>query len=281
METGDPDDFLTLLLLLGHPQVNLKAVTVTPGSPYQIGLVRQALAWFDVDLPVGAYNIEHPKVCVSDWHYEVYGDIPPSYNAEPGDEILKQYCDENTTLIAGGPLKNLGKALKSDGNFKLGRLVVQGGFAGEGVVPRELQLEKFKGMETCPSYNLNGDPKSALAALSYPGIGVRRFVSKNVCHGVCYDRNMHEHFQLIKDNSLSLYYIWKGMGTYLKKNPLGKIFHDPLAACCAIDESIGTWAEVEIYRSKGKWGARLFPGSNTWIITDCDREKFISTLTAY
>ena len=29
METGDPDDFLTLLLLLGHPQVNLKAVTVT------------------------------------------------------------------------------------------------------------------------------------------------------------------------------------------------------------------------------------------------------------
>ena len=25
METDDPDDFLTLLLLLGHPQVNLKA----------------------------------------------------------------------------------------------------------------------------------------------------------------------------------------------------------------------------------------------------------------
>ena len=44
METGDPDDFLTLLLLLGHPQVNLKAVTVTPGTREQVGLVRQALA---------------------------------------------------------------------------------------------------------------------------------------------------------------------------------------------------------------------------------------------
>ncbi|WP_434421721.1 hypothetical protein [Nannocystis pusilla] len=43
METGDPDDFLTLLLLLGHPQVNLKAVAVTPGTPDQVGVVRRAL----------------------------------------------------------------------------------------------------------------------------------------------------------------------------------------------------------------------------------------------
>ena len=59
METGDPDDFLTLLLLLGHPQVNLKAVTVTPGTPDQVGLVRQALAWFGREIPVGAHNLDH------------------------------------------------------------------------------------------------------------------------------------------------------------------------------------------------------------------------------
>ena len=53
METGDPDDYLTLLLLLGHPEVHLKAVTVTPGSPDQIGLVRETLDWFGRDLPVG------------------------------------------------------------------------------------------------------------------------------------------------------------------------------------------------------------------------------------
>lgn len=33
METGDPDDFITLLLLLGHPRVNLLGVTITPGTP--------------------------------------------------------------------------------------------------------------------------------------------------------------------------------------------------------------------------------------------------------
>jgi pyrimidine-specific ribonucleoside hydrolase len=283
METGDPDDFITLLLLLGHPQVNLKAVTVTPGSPDQIGLVRYAIDHlFNLNIPVGAYNLDHPKLCVSRWHYKVFGNIPPSRDAAPGSEILLRYCDENTTLITGAPLKNLGQAIATpNSNFKLGRLVAQGGFAGEGIVPREQQLDKFKGMMTCPSYNLNGDPKSALAALAYPGIGIRRFVSKNVCHGVYYDRAMHEVFASFKHKSLSLALIWRAMDAYLLHNPQGKILHDPLAACCAIDESIANWAEVEIYREKGQWGARLCPDSLTWIITDCDREKFIQILTAY
>lgn len=55
METCYPDDFLTLLLLIGHPRVNLKAVTVTPGTPDQIGLVRHAVNnWFNLNIPVGA-----------------------------------------------------------------------------------------------------------------------------------------------------------------------------------------------------------------------------------
>ena len=40
-----------------------------------------------------------------------------------------------------GPLHNLGHALELP-NFGLGRWVAQGGFAGEGVVPSELQMEK-------------------------------------------------------------------------------------------------------------------------------------------
>jgi len=56
METGDPDDFMTLLMLLDHPKVDLQAVTVTPGTPEQIGLVRRALEWFEKDIPVGAFK---------------------------------------------------------------------------------------------------------------------------------------------------------------------------------------------------------------------------------
>jgi len=317
METGDPDDFLTLLLLLGHPEVNLKAVTITPGTPDQVGVVRQALRWFGRDIPVGAYNLDHqPKsvregtgpgegrhgprgVCVSSWHYKAYGEIPASRDAAPGPEVLRAVCDASTTLITGAPLKNLGGAMKLPG-FQVGRLVVQGGFAGEGVVPPERQLPKFRGMVTCPTYNLNGDPKSALEALRYPGIGSRRFVSKNVCHGVIYDHEMHARIEGLKDKSESLRLIWQGMDVYLEKkgqkSPTrpsppeveesapeamgGKAFHDPLAACCAIDPSIGEWAEVELYREKGAWGSRLAPESGVWIITGYDREKFLRTLTA-
>ena len=285
METGDPDDFLTLLLLLGHPQVDLKAVTITPGSPEQVGLVRQALSWFDQDIPVGAYSPGYEKQCVSKWHYNAYGKIPPSFDVESGPEILLEHCNEDTTLVTGGPLKNLGKAIELGESlgqpFKVRHLVSQGGVAGEGVVPPEDQLEKFKGLITCPTYNLNGDPKSALRVLAHDGFRTRHFVSKNICHGLVYDRRMHKLMGKVKDKGLSLSLIWKGMDFYLSRKPGGKKFHDPLAACCAIDRDIGTWAEVELYREKGKWGSKLSPGSGTWIIVDYDHSRFMDTLMAY
>lgn len=286
METSDPDDFLTLLLLLGHPRVRLQAVTVTPGTPEQIGLVRCALNLFGQDIPVGAYNLQHKKPCVSGWHYNAYGQIPPSLEAEDGPELLLSLCNEQTTLITGGPLKNLGQCLRlvqqrNLHNFRLGRLVAQGGFAGEGVVPAEKQLGKFKGRRTCPTFNFNGAPGAIVAVLASSHITKRVFVSKNVCHGVVYDQKLHASFQETKDACTSHALIWQGMDHYLRSHPGGKLLHDPLAACCAIDESIGTWAEVELYSEHGEWGARLLPDSHTWIITDYDHEKFLKILTMH
>eukprot|EP00542_Grammatophora_oceanica_P020466 CAMPEP_0194041244 /NCGR_PEP_ID=MMETSP0009_2-20130614/13149_1 /TAXON_ID=210454 /ORGANISM="Grammatophora oceanica, Strain CCMP 410" /LENGTH=397 /DNA_ID=CAMNT_0038684663 /DNA_START=15 /DNA_END=1205 /DNA_ORIENTATION=+ len=44
METGDPDDLLTLMFAACHPRVILHAVTLTPGSEQQVQLVRHVLA---------------------------------------------------------------------------------------------------------------------------------------------------------------------------------------------------------------------------------------------
>jgi len=279
METADPDDFLTLLLLLGHPGVTLKAVTVTPGAPDQIGLVRHALAWFGRDIPVGAHNIDHARNCVSAWHYRTYGDIPPSRDAEPAAPLLTRMCDAGTTLVTGGPPKNLGAALKLPG-FALGAWVAQGGFAGDGVVPEDRQLPQFRGRAVCPSFNFNGAPQAVGDALASPTIGLRRLVSKNVCHGVVYDAALHEQVGAAKQHSLSLRLIWQGMDAYLRRHPGGKKLHDPLAACCAIDPAIGTWAEVEVFDETGGWGARPATGSATWIITGYDHARFVSVLTA-
>ncbi len=283
METGDPDDFLTLLLLAGHPRVDLRAVTITPGTPEQVGLVRQALHWLEREIPVGAHNLDHGKMCVSKWHFRVYGQVPPSRDALPGDELLLELCDAHTTLITGAPLKNLGGAIalgeQRGRPFRLGRLFAQGGFAGQGVVPNERQLSKFRGKQVVPTYNLNGAPKEALASLACTGIDGRWFVSKNVCHGVFYDHSLHQRVAAVREHSQALALIWKGMDDYLRRKPGGKKFHDPLAACCAIEPEIGEWAEVELFRKGGGWGSRLDPGANTRIIIGYDHERFVRTLT--
>src|SRR5258708_37425405 len=90
---------------------------------------------------------------------------------------------------------------------------------------------------------------------------------------------MHEIVGHLTDKSLALKLIWQGMDVYLKTNPAGKMLHDPLAACCAIDETVGMWAEVELFREGNGWGARLHPGSNTWIIIDYDHKKFVRIFT--
>lgn len=283
METDDPDDFMTLLFLAGHPQVNLKAVTVLPGSSAQIGLVRHALHnWFDLDIPVGARNLDAQKIAVSKWHYDAYGEIAPSRDALPAADVLIDCCDSKTTLLTGAALTNLRAAINAstvERRLIVGRLVAQGGFAGEGVVPSELQLDKFKGINTAVTHNLSSDSKATLAVLGYDGISRRDFVSKNVCHRVVYDQTMHDHIAQIKQNSQSLSLIWQGMDVYLKQHPDGKMLHDPLAACCAIDASICTWAEVELYKSDNAWGSRLVPGSSTRIIVDYNHEKFLRIFT--
>jgi inosine-uridine nucleoside N-ribohydrolase len=285
METNDPDDFLTLLFLAGHPQVNLKAVTILPGTSHQIGLVRHALqTWFNLDIPIGVHELITPKTksTVSQWHYDAYGDIPPSNFALLASRVLLDNCDSDTTLLTGAALTNLRSAIKhsTTSPFTVGRLVAQGGFAGEGVVPPQLQLDKFKGLSVSPTHNLIGDTKAATAVLSYSGIAQRYFVSKNVCHRVVYDQHMHDTIAQHKHDNLALNLIWQGMDVYLKTNPSGKILHDPLAACCAIDPTIGTWAEVELYREGNAWGARLARGSDTWIIIDYDHDKFMRVFTA-
>lgn len=287
METSDPDDFLTLLFLLGHPQVRLRAVTIMPGTPQQVGLVRRAVnEWFSRDdIVIGANAIERETRAVSPWHTGAYGMTQPSTDARPGGEVLLEQCSANTTLICGAPLKNLGAALRLEAAtgrpLRLREAVIQGGFAGEGLVAPEYQLPKFAGRVTCASYNVNGDPKTALAVQHHPGIALRRFVSKNVCHGVIYDRTLHEQVEQVKDHNLGLAYIWQGMEHYLHARRGGKAIHDLVAAACAINPAIGVWAEVEVYRERGEWGARRCPGSNTWIIVGYDHERFLATLLAY
>ena len=55
METNDLDDVLALILLLTNPYVNLKAITINPGDPNQMGFIQFIATQFGrSDIPMGA-----------------------------------------------------------------------------------------------------------------------------------------------------------------------------------------------------------------------------------
>jgi inosine-uridine nucleoside N-ribohydrolase len=278
METADPDDVLTLCLLSHHPKVNLVSVTVTPGSLHQIGLVKHILQLLHKDIPVGSKNKDHPKECVSGFHYKWLGQISTALPDGTGADILESTIRAfpNLTIVCGAALGNIGALLDKD--IRLHRLVVQGGFAGDNIMPPELILEKFRGRITCPTFNLNGDVKSALKVLASDKISERYFVSKNVCHGVVYDHTMHNFMLPHRNKNLGLRLMISGMDKYLQKTPTGKAFHDPLAACVAIDQSVCRFDKVELYRERGEWGSRHSEHPNTWISIQADIEKFKNTI---
>ncbi len=279
METADPDDVFTLCMLSHHPQVNLRSVTVTPGSRHQIGLVKHILKLLNKDIPVGAKNIEHPKECVSEFHYKWLGKIAPAEADGIGSDILwdAHYGQANNfKIVCGASLGNLNDY--ANRYVVIPEVVIQGGFAGDNVVPPELVLPKFKGKITCPTFNLNGNIQAAKDVIASSKILKKTFVSKNVCHGIVYDQEMHERIKPHRHNNPGLELLVKGMEFYLANKPDGKAFHDPLAACVAISSDCCEFKEVEIYREKGEWGSRLKEGTNTFISIKCNRDRFEKVL---
>lgn len=278
METADPDDVFTLCLLSHHPKVNLVSVTITPGTKHQIGLVKHILKILNKDIPVGSKKPDHAKDCVSAFHYKWFGKIGPSEPDGIGADVLadaiRKYPD--LTIICGASLGNVGALLDKD--IQINKLFVQGGFAGDNIVSPDNILDKFKGKTTCPTFNLNGDVGSALKVLESSKINERWFISKNVCHGVKYDNDMHEFMEPYKDRNPGLGMIYKGMMIYLVDHPNGKAFHDPLAACCAINHDICNFEDVELYRYKGEWGSRKSDNINAKISVQVYMDKFRNTL---
>jgi inosine-uridine nucleoside N-ribohydrolase len=279
METSDPDDAFTLCLLCTHPQVDLVAVTVTPGSDEQIGLVHKILELTQHALiPVGSYEPNVAKKCVSAFHYDFLGEIPFQKPDAQGFEVILEALQKHPdlTILTGAPLRNFRQIPEET---PIQTWVAQGGFAGDNVVPEPYRLPKFAGKNFCPTFNFNGDYKTAFKMLDMPLIEQRYLVSKNVCHGVVYDAEFHQKMQPIQSNHLGLALIYRGMDIYLKKNEHGKMFHDPLAACVAIDPSVCVFREVKMLRQKGEWGAELAENTRTLISIAINTDKFWEVLS--
>lgn len=289
METSDPDDFMTLLWLADHPGVNLVGVMVTPGSRDQCQLVRWGLDLCGaVGVPIGALHgtgwwstSDGSKPRVSSFHYKVYGnDIlgHPVEDVYDGPKTMEGLVGPGVTVLVGSAPKNTGAVVRDFPGTTIDRWIQQGGFAGDNLV--QSPLEKFKGRLTCPSFNPGGAPKETMLLLESPRVKRRIFVSKNVCHGVVWTREMHDLLlsRISNEERIGLSTMIMALDRYLQDKGVGKAMHDLVAAACVMDEGVCGLEEVDIYREKGEWGARKKPGSKTWISVSHDMAKFVDVL---
>jgi hypothetical protein len=131
-------------------------------------------------------------------------------------------------------------------------------------MPSGTVLEKFKGRETCPTWNLNGNVQAAKALLNThymgnPGIPMRRIVPKSVCHGMIYTQDIHAQVPSGVHPGLDLFK--QGMDVYFRGRPEGKALHDVLATVAALDPGAFTWVEACPFRDDktGEWGCERPP----------------------
>lgn len=282
METRDPDDVLTLCLVATHPAVRLAAVTVNPGTPAQLGVVRTVLDRLGVQVPVGARVAagHGGPDAVSPFHHHWLGDTLPAQPDGVAHEMLARVLtdDPDTVLLTGAPLHNLRLLLNNHGDVTVRRWVAQGGFAGDNIVAAGDLLDKFAGSVTQASYNFGHDAKAALLALSSERIGERRLVSKNVTHGVVWDHHLHRRIAARPDLTVGVRLAVEAMAVYLEQRPEGKLLHDPLAAAAVVDPAAFRWVEVEVFREQGLWGARPLAGTHTFITVGVDGERALAAL---
>jgi pyrimidine-specific ribonucleoside hydrolase len=295
METSDPDDVFALALLATHPRSNLVAVTIHPGGKDQVGLVKHILNLLGKsNIPVGVGSPKSDKLRVSQFHYNWLGKIP---DQDPDGTAVEVIHDAITApysmaltlgfeprkfhLVTGAALTNIAAAYNSN-NYLFDKWTCQGGFAGENIVPAEFVLEKFKGKNTCLTFNLGGDKKAAefLICNPNPPIPYRRFVTKNVCHGIFHSPEVNE--QIPSGAHAGLDFIKDGMNFYFKRNPGGKALHDVIAAAAAIEPEIATWKSAFLYRNnKNEWGCTENPGDeSSKVIINLDISRFNKVLVS-
>ena len=98
-----------------------------------------------------------------------------------GIEIYYKMPEDTDIVFCGGPLTGLSQFIE---NHKISTLVMNGGFVGDNIVPKNEVLKKFEGKKTIRTFNFNCDVESTDKVLksSTDKIGKIILVGKNVCH---------------------------------------------------------------------------------------------------
>ncbi|HKB37059.1 MAG TPA: nucleoside hydrolase [Gemmataceae bacterium] len=270
----DPDDFFAILYLVSAG-VNIRALLLSPGDPDQVAIARLICDEVGLNIPVGVSKPDRTAASSGGMHHELLArrGRPLAGKADgPGEDVLEQVFRDGMELFIIGPPSNVGKFLKKHPEAAIVRATMQGGFVPYSVHRPSRVLPQFEGKEWMPSYNPNGDRPGTLAFCAAQ-VGERRFVSKNVCHTVVYNREVHATLGP-KDRASELFK--DGMDLYLARHE-GKMFHDPTAAVCHLHPEVATWVRGKLVKQQGGWSTES--GGEDFFAVDLDYERLWQHIT--
>jgi inosine-uridine nucleoside N-ribohydrolase len=273
----DPDDFFAICYLAGVG-VRIRAITIVPGDLDQLAVARLLVKVLGLDIPVGASKLDSRKCSSGGVHYELLDRFGFPREAVPdgaGDEVIADGLERHPDceFLVIGPCTSTARHLSRPNPRVPRRLTMQGGFLSYQLHAPRIRLPQFEGRAWMPTFNLNGDRKGAEILLKAP-IPDRRFVGKNVCHTLVYDRGRHATMPLCDRDNPATELFMTGMGAYLRKHPEKK-WHDPTAAACHLHPDIGTWVRGRVAKIEGGWGT-VADENGDLVLADIDREALWS-----
>ena len=111
------------------------------------------------------------------------GKIRQSNFEKMGIEVYFKIPEGTEIVFCGGALTSLAEYLEKN---KISTLVMNGGFVGDNIVPKEDRLEKFDGKKTIRTFNFNCDVYSTDKVLKSSTDKIEKIilVGKNVCHSI-------------------------------------------------------------------------------------------------
>jgi pyrimidine-specific ribonucleoside hydrolase len=238
----------------------------------QIKTMQALCRELEVSPLIGSFDISHQRASSG----RIWLDMCDISNCSgvpdgSGEEVYTRLISDfgsRLLIISGAPMKCMGQFFGAHPDAKIDLWVAQGGFAGDCVVPPEFRLSKFRGMNECHTFNFGGCTKT-MDLLQNPNIVKKILVSKNVCHGVIFTREVLDMYSPTDNRGLN--FIYEGMRKYLSRKAEKK-FHDPLACVVALHEIINLdhllhFEQVEMYKVSGKYGCIKARGTNTFIST--------------
>lgn len=272
----DPDDFFAIIYLL-QTGIDISLICIQPGDPDQIGFGKAFLKACGKQIPIVSSKLNRNKSSLSGPHKEFANKMSWQCDSQSdgiATDLLNKIWNADTEFFVCGPCSVVGPFVKDK---KISKLTMQGGYISYedlhalNIYPVD-ENPKFLGQKEVPSFNPGGD-KKATFALSEADISDRRFVSKNICHTILYDRDRHQQICTRPSKGILDDMFRRYMDLFLQ-NQTHKAFHDPVAAVCHMRPELATWVRGDLYYKEGKWGFNAANDGKSQIIGELERIKF-------